>query len=208
MIAILNDLYSAGAGIRLTVDADAGIDPHVAASGRVQNGLADRGYAFSGGSYRRRAQSGAELLIDLVVPRTGRETDVIIGDYGFVASGGLGLALALPPIRTEVAARLYSGEELTFVVAVPDVEPAFVLKIHAWCQRLLDSDLADLGSLLEIVHRRPHWLASPWRLDTADGVSRGERLDASRLVYNHLLAIRQVPERIRVLAAQYVRDGR
>jgi hypothetical protein len=206
MMALLLLLYHTASRPRLTVDADAGIDTEVAASGWMKNGLAQRGYTFQAGSYRRQTEAGAALVVDLVVPRTGRRREVVIGGYSFFASSGLGLALSLPPIWTDVTARLHSREALQFTVPVPDVEAAFILKINAWCQRLSETDLVDLAALLEIVHRDPSWLASPWRLDSKAGVRGGERRDAARLVHRHLLRVRSVPERIRVLAAQYVRD--
>jgi hypothetical protein len=205
MMALLQLLYHTASGPRLTVDADAGIDTEVAASGRIQNGLAQRGYTFQAGSYRQHTEAGADLVVDLLVPKKGRRSEVVIGGYSFFASSGLGLALALPPIWTDVTARLHNGEALQFTVPIPDVEAAFILKINAWCQRLSETDLADLAALLEIVHREPNWLASPWRLDSKAGVRGGERRDAAHLVHRHLLRVRSIPERIRVLAAQYIR---
>ena len=75
MIALLQLLYHTASGPRMTVDADAGIDTEVAASGWIQNGLAQRVTRSKRAVYRRQNEAGADLAVDLLVPRTDRHRE-------------------------------------------------------------------------------------------------------------------------------------
>lgn len=191
MVHILTQVYpTPDAVARVTADADAGIDTVVAGSDGLHESLLARGYELVEGNHYE-APSGVEnkpLEVDLLVPlTTGQRLEtVVVGDRGFDAIPGLSLALNAEALDVTVHASLQSGDKLTFVVRLPDVEAAVVLKALAWQSRSADKDIGDLCSLLAIVHQHKDQLRTGWKLDQPRKGSRG---DAARALHNLLKMI-------------------
>jgi hypothetical protein len=128
-----------------------------------------------------------------------------IGGREFDGAPGLRLALAQAPIVVAVAARLTGGNMIEFEVPVPDVEAAFVLKMLARTVRNSERDVADIGTLLEIVASEPEYHATPWQMGDQKCVRLGERLDAARETARMISSPPAwVPARVRVLLRRHV----
>ncbi|AYA24358.1 hypothetical protein C6369_007520 [Rhodococcus rhodochrous] len=121
------------------------------------------------------------------------------------------LALASDPIRVRVRARLTTTETLRFEVPVPGVEQAVVLEALAWRSRLAAKDIADLCTLLTIIHEHRDRLPD-WKLHTA---RTGARKDAARALHElvamldrgqHIDGLTITPARLSGLIRRYVAD--
>lgn len=202
---LLQAFPSPRAAIRRTADADAAVQPEVAASGRAERVLRDLDYKpESGNRYLR-----GERAIDLLVPSGGRFEQQIYDGRAYDAVPGLMLAMAGPPIALTVHV-VYSDDRVSSCdVQVPGVEAAVVLKALATADRARDSDLIDLTNLLEIVADGEWERFGGWRLNEA--ALFGARGDAARAL--HALARRLRPighpsvatQRLVALIRTYVR---
>lgn len=154
MVHLLTHIYpTSGAVPRVTSDADAGIDRPTAAGQDIHLALLARGYtAQSGNHYTKAISDQEELAVDLLVPRSTSDATVQIAGRGFDPIPGLGFALSCPAVHIAIDAHLQDGRTLNFIVPIPDVEPALILKILAWQKRKADKDVSDIASLLEIAH--------------------------------------------------------
>jgi hypothetical protein len=142
-----------GIDLRRTRDADAAITTELAGSGVIHQRLLDRGYsATSGNSYTRPVPDLAviggpvpELAVDLLVPSLdGRFRSQEYGGRAFDSAPGLAPALAAEPITIDTRARLLNGDELEFIVRVPTVELALVIKALSYGSRLQARDARRL----------------------------------------------------------------
>lgn len=215
MVHLLGRVYpTAEQSARVTADADAGMDPVVAAGADLHEALVRRGYRRVRGNHYE-ASSGSEgtLAVDLLVPSTsGRRWERVEHDgRGFDAIPGLQLALSSEPLEVRVHARLTTDDTVVFDVPVPDVEAAVVLKALAWRSRRAAKDVGDLCALMTIVFEHRNDLAG-WKLDT---VRKGSRGDAARALYDLVAMIERhqqiegltmVPARLAALIRRYVAD--
>lgn len=201
MVRLLRHVYNVPGIPRLTSDADTGIDVNVATTGDLHDRLTALGYiAECGNRYER-----GEQAVDLLVPAAAKPGKQIIGERAFDGAPGLRVALALPPIKVAVTARLTDGDMIEFEVPVPDVEAAFVLKMLARTVRDAERDLQDIETLLEIVASQPEYRAAPWRLDDPKITKAGERGDAARVAAQMISSPpTRVPARVRALLRRHV----
>ena len=185
MVRLLTHIYPTSAAIeRATSDADAGVDESTAAGLGLHGALLDRGYtAETGNHYAKEIVGLGRLEVDLLVPRSASDQTIQLGGRGFDPIPGLSFALARPPIYVEVNVYLQDARPLQFVVPVPDVEAALVLKLLSWQKRFADKDLGDIAALLEIAHEHRISFERPWLLDDAVRGSKGERRDAASAAY-------------------------
>lgn len=182
---LLHAFPSTRTTIRRTADADAALQPAVAASGQVDRVLRDLAYEpESGNRYRR-----GERAIDLLVPSGGRFEQQIHGGRAYDAIPGLMLALAGPAIALTVHIVYFDDRVSACDIQVPGVEAAVVLKALATADRARDSDLVDLANLLEIVADGEWPRFGGWRLQQPP--LTGARRDAARAL--HSLAKRLKP---------------
>ena len=201
MVRLLRYVYNVPGIPRLTSDADTGIDVNVATTGDLHHRLTALGYiAECGNRYER-----GEQAVDLLVPAAAKPGKQIIAERAFDGAPGLRVALALPPIKVAVTARLTDGDMIEFEVPVPDVEAAFVLKMLARTVRDSGRDLQDIETLLEIVASQPEYRASPWRLDDPKITKAGECGDAARVAAQMISSPpTRVPARVRALLRRHV----
>jgi hypothetical protein len=189
MVQLLIHAYpTPGATERSTADADAGINEAVAAGQNLHNRLLERGYeASKGNHYIRKCEDGALIEVDLLIPHDGvgrpmsRSTHV--NGRGFDAIPGLKFALAVTPLLVEVKVFLFGEKvDLAFIVPVPDVEAALILKALAWGSRTTDKDLADISSLMEIAQLHKTSLTN-WGYADERLAATGQRKDAARVLH-------------------------
>jgi hypothetical protein len=162
-----------GIDLRRTRDADAAITTELAGSGVIHQRLLEHGYsATSGNSYTRLVPDLAvvggpvpELAVDLLVPSLdGRFRSQEHGGRAFDSAPGLASALAAEPITIDTRARLLDGDVLEFIVRVPTVELALVIKALSYGSRLQVRDVEDIYRLLEIANAYPPDEIGGWRL--------------------------------------------
>ena len=184
MVQLLLHVYpTPSAQVRLTADADAGVEQQVAAAGDLHQGLLAAGYeAVQGNSYQRRV-GGEVLSVDLLTESEAGDKPVELGGRMFDAAPGLRLALAGAPLNLEVSVRLFGGDVLSFSAHVPDVDEALVLKTLAWDVRMAERDISDINTLLEIFAAHQGSLAESWVMTDPDRARRGSRGDAARALY-------------------------
>lgn len=175
-----------GVPARRTRDADTAITTELAGSGILHDRLVARGYtATAGNSYRKPVPELAvpvapvpELSVDLLVPSLdGRFRPSEYGGRAFDSAPGLAPALAADPIRIETAATMLDEMVLEFVVSVPTVELAVVIKAHAYASRKEDRDVEDIYRLLEIAITYPAEEIGGWQMD--QNSLRASRRDAA-----------------------------
>jgi hypothetical protein len=201
MVRLLRNVYEVPGAPRITSDADTGIDVSVASEGAFHDRLTELGYVSE---WSNRYVRG-DQAIDLLVPAAAQPGMQEIGGRSFDGAPGLRLALAQPPIAVAVTARLTSGDTVEFEAPVPDVEAAFVLKMLARTVRNSERDVADIGTLLEIVTTGPQYHATPWQMNDPNRVRLGERLDAAREAAVMLSSPPSwVPARTRALLRRHV----
>lgn len=197
-----------GVPARRTRDADTAITTELAGSGILHERLTALGYtAAAGNSYSRplpelaeRGEEPPELSVDLLVPSfDGRFRPGIHGGRAFDAAPGLALALAVPPMTIDVGASLLDGSPVEFVVRVPTVEVAVIVKAHAWASRLQPRDVEDIYRLLEIVDAYPADDIGGWQLDQ-EGL-RASRRDAAAHLHQLGRGLRR-PNEVDVPAAR------
>ena len=184
MVQLLQHVYPVSdAHVRLTADADAGVEPQVAAAGNLHGGLIEAGYeAVQSNSYQRLV--GDEVLsVDLLTEAEVGNRPIELGGRMFDAAPGLRLALNEAPLNLEVSVSMFGGDSLSFSTYVPDVEEALVLKALAWDVRMAERDIADINSLLEIVAAHSNSLAERSLMTDPDRARRGSRGDAARALY-------------------------
>ena len=120
----------------------------------------------------------SELSVDLLVPSLdGRFRPSEYGGRAFDSAPGLAPALAADPITIETVATMLDGTVLEFVVRVPTVELAMVIKAHAYASQKEDRDVEDIYRLLEIANTYPAEEIGGWQLDQ-DSL-RASRRDAA-----------------------------
>lgn len=201
MVALLGYAFpTPGATIRATTDADAGIARLAAAGGELHTALQLHGYQPVFGNQYVKSVGEGDLSIDVLVPRTTSDGTVILGGRGFDPIPGLSLALAIDPIQIETRVTLRGGAVREFVVPVPTVESAVVLKVLAWDKRMADKDLADIAALLDIA--ATFRAEIDWQLDQTP--LRGERLDCARAAQRLLRLHRKLPARTRALLQSFI----
>lgn len=184
MVSILCARFpSPGTVERRTNDADGGVPAAFAASGAPHDRLVEDGYeAKDGNRYELADGNGATRTVDLLVPtHTAQFSSKVLGGRGFDAMPGLDIALARP-LEVRLNITFSDEEEVEFVVGVPGVEGAVILKAYAWASRLATKDVVDLHSLFRIVDAHDRETVGGWRLDEAE--LRGTRLDAARILHS------------------------
>lgn len=190
MVQLLCAAYpTPGTDARVTIDADAGIEPAIAAGHELHSRLLDRGYQLAGYGNHYEAKSGNQSephVIELLVPSpTEKTVTESHGERAFDAIPGLRLALSAAPLQIRVHVMLTTREERVFVARVPDVEAAVVLKTQAWHNRSAAKDMTDLCSLMLIVHQHRDAL-TVWKLTEQ---TQGARNDATRVLHTILTMI-------------------
>ncbi|MCS5731546.1 hypothetical protein N1031_17430 [Herbiconiux moechotypicola] len=166
-----------GLEVRRTTDADTGLSTSIATSEDVTVRLLELGYTRVNGSRFIRAGRTIDLLVEIdgsrFKPRmfNGGQLD---------GSPGLDLALAADPIEIDTTVVYTDGHDEQFVVRVPTVEWATVLKAYAAGSRHAAKDIADLHHLLEIRQQYGRDAVGGWKLDVEPAT--GRRLDAARIL--------------------------
>ena len=184
MVQLLLHVYPTEAALqRTTADADAGIK-HATAAGQALHGrLLDQGYEEAKGNHYIRRDKDQQTEIDLLVPRSGTSKTEILNGRRFDAIPGLGFALnSTSYLTVDATVHLYEGGDLRFTVPVPDVEAALILKALAWKSRKADKDLADISTLMEIVHEHKVALQK-WGYADTRLAATGSRKDAAATLH-------------------------
>lgn len=164
-----------GLSARRTTDADAGLSTAIATSGDVASRLLGFGYTRINGS---RFVLG-DRTIDLLVEITGSTFKPRTFDGGQLdGSPGLDLAVTTAPIEIDTTVVSTNGRDERFVVRVPTVETATIIKAYAAGSRRSAKDVADLHHLLEIRQLHGRDAIGGWRLDHEPAT--GRRLDTAR----------------------------
>lgn len=184
MVQLLIHVYPTTAAIeRSTPDADAGIKRATAAGQALHERLLDQGYEEAKGNHYIRRDKDQQTEIDLLVPRSGTSKTEILNGRRFDAIPGLGFALnSTSYLTVDVTVHLYDGGDLRFTVPVPNVEAALILKALAWKSRKADKDLADISTLMEIVHEHKDAL-SKWEYTDVRLAGRGDRKHAAAALH-------------------------
>ena len=179
MVQLLLHVYPTEAAMqRTTADADAGIKQATAAGQALHERLLDQGYEEAKGNHYIRRDKDQQTEIDLLVPRSGTSKTEILNGRKFDAIPGLGFALSSSHLVIETKVMLHQGGDLHFTVPVPDVEAALILKALAWKSRKADKDLADISTLMDIVHEHKDALTK-WEYTDARLAGRGDRKHAA-----------------------------
>lgn len=157
---------------RETADADMGVGMQVCGDPALLAALLDRSYVRPDGSRFLRKDGEHELAIDVLAPSYDGTmvSNQEAGDMVVDAVPGLGLALAMPAVRLDVAVTLSGGRRIAFQLSLPDVRAALALKAYAYRGRLADKDAVDIWRLLEAAHAagygRDEW---PKGVEARDG---------------------------------------
>ncbi|MFJ4029432.1 hypothetical protein ACIPWF_19135 [Paenarthrobacter sp. NPDC089989] len=184
MVQLLLHVYPTDAAMqRSTADADAGIQRATAAGQALHDRLLVQGYEQAKGNHYIRRHADQQTEIDLLVPRSGTGKTEILNGRRFDAIPGLGFALSSTSYLTvEATVQLFQGGSLRFTVPVPDVEAALILKALAWKSRKADKDLADISTLMEIVHEHKDAL-NKWGYSEDRLAATGSRKDAAAALH-------------------------
>lgn len=172
-----------GLSARRTTDADAGLSTAIATKGDVTTRLLDLGYTRINGSRFVRGGHTIDLLVE-VAGSTFKARDFDGGQLD--GSPGLDLAIVADPIVIDTTVVYTDGHDEQFLVRVPTVEWATIIKAYAARSRHAAKDIADLHHLLEIRQQHGREAIGGWRLD--DEPASGRRLDAAsvlRLITTH-----------------------
>lgn len=167
----------AGLEPRHTTDADTGLSTAIATGGDVAARLLGLGYTRVNGSRFVRDSRVIDLLVE-VAGNTFKPRDFTGGQLD--GSPGLDLAIATEPIEIDTTVVFTDGHDERFLVRVPTVECAAVVKAYAAGSRRAAKDVADLHHLLEIRQQYERHAIGGWRLDDAPAI--GRRLDAGRIL--------------------------
>lgn len=136
---------------RATTDADAGIEPSVAAATSMTKGLTALGYSQLDGSRFHRDDGDLELVVDLLVSDVvAGQHNVEVGPLVTDAAPGLALALARPAVWVEVTVVTTSEREVPLRLPLPDSAVAVVMKTLTWSNRVEDKDAIDVFRLLDV----------------------------------------------------------
>ncbi|MFW0772565.1 hypothetical protein ACLRGI_05300 [Paenarthrobacter nitroguajacolicus] len=183
MVQLLIHVYPTTAAIeRSTADADAGIQRATAAGQDLHFRLLEQGYRSTRGNQYLRDNGSGPMQIDLLVPHGTVGEPEILNDRGFDAIPGLGFAFSASHLAVEVRVLLHEDGDLHFIVPVPDVEAALILKALAWKSRGAPKDLVDISSLLEIVQEHKDSL-SKWGYGNDRLAAKGTRKDAAAALH-------------------------
>ncbi|WKK70515.1 hypothetical protein Q0F99_11665 [Rathayibacter oskolensis] len=178
MVALLCEAFpSSGVLLRRTSDADAGIDPVIAAAGTLHDRLVDAGYSALRGNHYELDDRVIDIL---VTSASGGFESAEYGGRAFDGAPGLHLAL-VDPLRIGIEVTLMGGSVLAFSTRVPRVEGALVLKALAFDSRHSEKDLVDLFNLLEIRDSHSSDAIGGWRIGTAGG--GGARRDTAEVLH-------------------------
>lgn len=143
--------------VRVTQDADMGIETASARDPRLVPGLESLGYSRPGASNRfvRTTDSELELVIDVLAPAYGRRLipNQQHGDIVLDEIPGLSLALTRPGERLDLTVTTLDGTALSFTAVIPEINAALCLKAVGWVSRLAAKDAVDVWRLLR-VHRQ------------------------------------------------------
>jgi hypothetical protein len=123
-------------------------------------------------------------VVDVVVPSDNHFRQIQLGGRGFDAAPGLRLVLAAQPIHVDVDVTLTDESRLGFLVKVPTVELAVVLKALTLRSRMAPKDLVDMYNLLQISYHRDAEHIGGWTI--GEPALSGARGDAQ--VQLHKLA--------------------
>lgn len=184
---------------RPTADADLAAPLAVLADpGLADRLLRQRGYHRIDGSRLVRSTPHGDAVIDLLGPAPASRTlhNRPAGVFTVDAVAGIHYALTQPPVTVRVDALLYRGHRPDpFVVAVPTVQAAIVVKATAAMERGAQKDRADLDLLLEVAAAtRDHLPAPPY-----------DNLDVGRAAeFLHDVFAPAGPARRRALVAQVI----
>jgi hypothetical protein len=158
--------------IRLTQDADMGIEAASARDPALVAGLEALGYTRPEASNRfiRATEGGLDLVIDVLTPAWGRRmvSNQRYGEMTVDAIPGLSLALAGTGENVDLVATLLDNTSMSFIVALPSITSALCLKVLGWADRQAGKDAVDVWRLLRAhVQRIPGPIA--WRDSGAQG---------------------------------------
>ena len=156
-------LHVAAAGvdepvIRVTLDADLGVEAGTAGDPALVTGLAELGYdrPNSANRFVRVLDGEHELVIDLLAPSYGTKmlTNRQHGDMTLDEIPGLSLALARPGEALDLTVRLLDGSSIEFTTVVPDLAASLCVKVLAWGDRGAAKDAHDVWRLLRAFQAR------------------------------------------------------
>lgn len=186
---------------RSTLDADAAVGD-VEVIGPLASDLLARQFIKERANKFVKNVDGGEIEINLLLPRAenpydGLRTRSIPGLGAVDTLPELSWAMLREPLTLDLSVRLRDGQVIEFHTQIPDLEVAVVLKAHAWRARRTqkDSDLADLGTLLEIKHAHPE---ARWSLYEPE--LRSFRRDAARILHELSSSLTRKNPRYRVPA--------
>jgi hypothetical protein len=141
--------------LRVTRDADLGVELLAIRDGRLIERLRSMGYSNGTRGNRFDATRGdLTSSIDLVVPSF--ETKLVPNmDAGQIAVDGLPVlntALERSAVTVDLDATLTDGQQVAAAVRIPDVPSAIALKVLAYRQRFAERDAEDVARLLEVAY--------------------------------------------------------
>lgn len=144
---------------RETNDADLGAPSGAAGAASLVGALISNGYRQTQGNRFTRTvhHDGAtlDLEIDVLIPSYSDHlrTNQPFGELVVDAIPGLSTAIARQPTRVEVTARLTTGDEVIYTVALPEPISALCMKAYSYRWRLAQRDAFDIWRLLEVAFK-------------------------------------------------------
>jgi hypothetical protein len=138
--------------IRVTLDADLGVEAGTAGDPALVASLESMGYDRPDAANRfiRLTDDRRELVIDLLAPSYGTKmlTNRQHGDMTLDEIPGLSLALARSGEALDLTVHFLDGGSIDFTTIVPDLFAALCLKLLAWGDRGAAKDAHDVWRLL------------------------------------------------------------
>lgn len=152
--------------VRVTQDADMGIEAASASDPALVPGLESLGYSRPGASNRfvRATDRELKLVIDVLAPAYGRRLipNQQHGDIVLDEIPGLSLALARPGEQLDLTVTMLDGTAVSFSAVIPEINSALCLKALSWSSRLTAKDAVDVWRLLR-AHRQRLPESVEWR---------------------------------------------
>jgi hypothetical protein len=152
--------------VRVTQDADMGIEATSARDPALVPGLEALGYTRPGASNRfiRTTDDDLRLVIDVLAPAWGRRLvpNQQHGDIVLDEVPGLSLALSRPGEQIDLTATMLDGTAMSFPAVIPEINSALCLKALGWSSRLAAKDAVDVWRLLR-AHRQRMQEPVRWR---------------------------------------------
>jgi hypothetical protein len=165
--------------VRVTQDADMGIEATSARDPALVPGLEALGYTRPGASNRfiRTTDDDLRLVIDVLAPAWGRRLvpNQQHGDIVLDEIPGLSLALARPGEQIDLTVTMLDGTAMSFPAVIPEINSALCLKALGWSSRLAAKDAVDVWRML-----RAHRQRIPEPVEWSDSGVQGDAADILR----------------------------